>query len=96
MPTSSIASPSKIYKNLDFWFENKPSGNPGHDPCEKIWPNFEFASKIHLSVGPEKGLTVATNLAIARSCFFLLRPKKSFLAQAQLKKYFLICSGSLG
>jgi hypothetical protein len=28
MPTSSIASSSKIYKNLDFWFENKPSGNP--------------------------------------------------------------------
>jgi hypothetical protein len=28
MPTSSIARPSKIYPNLDFWFENKPSGNP--------------------------------------------------------------------
>jgi hypothetical protein len=26
--TSSIARPSKIYPNLDFWFENKPSGNP--------------------------------------------------------------------
>jgi hypothetical protein len=22
------AKPSKIYPNLDFWFENKPSGNP--------------------------------------------------------------------
>jgi hypothetical protein len=21
--------PSKIYPNLDFWFENKPFGNPG-------------------------------------------------------------------
>jgi hypothetical protein len=28
MPTSSIAIPSKIYPNLEFWFENKPSGNP--------------------------------------------------------------------
>jgi hypothetical protein len=24
----SNLSPSKIYPNLDFWFENKPSGNP--------------------------------------------------------------------
>jgi hypothetical protein len=23
--------PSKIYPNWDFWFENKPSGNPGSD-----------------------------------------------------------------
>jgi hypothetical protein len=28
MPTSSIAIPSKIYPNFEFWFENKPSGNP--------------------------------------------------------------------
>jgi hypothetical protein len=28
IPTSSIARPSKIYQNSDFWFENKPSGNP--------------------------------------------------------------------
>jgi hypothetical protein len=25
--------PSKIYPNWDFWFENKPSGNPGFDPA---------------------------------------------------------------
>jgi hypothetical protein len=24
----SIPRPSKINPNLDFWFENKPSGNP--------------------------------------------------------------------
>jgi hypothetical protein len=24
----SIARPSKIYPNWNFWFENKPSGNP--------------------------------------------------------------------
>jgi hypothetical protein len=24
--------PSKIYPNRDFWFENKPSGNPDTDP----------------------------------------------------------------
>jgi hypothetical protein len=23
--------PSKIYSNWDFWFENKPSGNPTYD-----------------------------------------------------------------
>jgi hypothetical protein len=23
--------PSKIYPNLDFWFENIPSGNPGEN-----------------------------------------------------------------
>jgi hypothetical protein len=34
--------PPKIDKKLDFWFENKPSGNPGSNlpnlclkPCEK-------------------------------------------------------------
>jgi hypothetical protein len=27
--SSSLARPSKIYPNFDFWFENKPSGNPG-------------------------------------------------------------------
>jgi hypothetical protein len=25
---SSIARPSKVYTNWDFWFEKKPSGNP--------------------------------------------------------------------
>jgi hypothetical protein len=29
MPTSTIARPSKIYPNLDFWFEKIPPGNPG-------------------------------------------------------------------
>jgi hypothetical protein len=28
-PTSSIARLPKIYPNWNFWFENKPSGNPG-------------------------------------------------------------------
>jgi hypothetical protein len=26
--TASIARPSKIYPNWDFWFEKMPSGNP--------------------------------------------------------------------
>jgi hypothetical protein len=26
--TFSIPRPSKFYQNWDFWFENKPSGNP--------------------------------------------------------------------
>jgi hypothetical protein len=28
MATITIARPSKIYPNWDFWFEHKPSGNP--------------------------------------------------------------------
>jgi hypothetical protein len=28
LQTSFIAGHSKIYPNWDFWFENKPSGNP--------------------------------------------------------------------
>jgi hypothetical protein len=28
VPTSSVARSSKIHPNWDFWFENKPSGNP--------------------------------------------------------------------
>jgi hypothetical protein len=28
IPTFSIPTPSKIYPNWDFWFENLPSGNP--------------------------------------------------------------------
>jgi hypothetical protein len=31
----SIARPSKIYPNLDFWFENKPSGNPANELHER-------------------------------------------------------------
>jgi hypothetical protein len=31
MPTFSIPKPFKIYPNWDFWFENKPSGNPARD-----------------------------------------------------------------
>jgi hypothetical protein len=29
IPTSFVARHSKIYPNWEFWFENKPSGNPG-------------------------------------------------------------------
>jgi hypothetical protein len=31
IPTSSVATPSKIYPNWSFWVENEPSGNPGLD-----------------------------------------------------------------
>jgi uncharacterized protein affecting Mg2+/Co2+ transport len=31
MPRFFIARPSKIYSNWDFWFENKPSGNPDQE-----------------------------------------------------------------
>jgi hypothetical protein len=36
----TIARPSKIYPNLYFWFEYKPSGNPG--------VNFSVGSEIRL------------------------------------------------
>jgi hypothetical protein len=31
MTTFSVLRHSKFYPNRDFWFENKPSGNPGAD-----------------------------------------------------------------
>jgi hypothetical protein len=54
-PTSFIAIPSKIYPNWNFWFENKPSGNPAslspsvltmelgatlEEACCKKWQHF--------------------------------------------------------
>jgi hypothetical protein len=50
IPTSSIASPSKIYPNMDFWFENMPSGNPGVDVmitifCDFRRKNWRFSQK---------------------------------------------------
>jgi hypothetical protein len=38
MPTFSIARPSKIYPNWDFWFESKPPGNPGSFESAKPFP----------------------------------------------------------
>jgi hypothetical protein len=32
--TISNLRSSKIYPNWDFWFENKPSGNPDSNGCE--------------------------------------------------------------
>jgi hypothetical protein len=40
IPASSIARPSKIYTNLDFWFENIPSGNTAADLKGLILPTF--------------------------------------------------------
>jgi hypothetical protein len=39
--TSSIARPSKIDQNLDFGFENKPSGNPALNKGAKYEKNFQ-------------------------------------------------------
>jgi hypothetical protein len=36
IPIFSIPRPSKIYTNKDFWYENKPSGNP--DPLHHSQP----------------------------------------------------------
>jgi hypothetical protein len=36
IPTLSISRLSKIYPKFGFWFENKPSGNPGCTKCVDI------------------------------------------------------------
>jgi hypothetical protein len=45
-PTSSIARPSKIYPNYDFWFENIPSGSPGHRLGTSAHDNKQKMEKI--------------------------------------------------
>jgi hypothetical protein len=37
MPRFSVTSLSKIYRNWDFWFENKPSGNPDLPAHVEVW-----------------------------------------------------------
>jgi hypothetical protein len=54
---SSIASPSKIYPNYDFWFETMPSGNPGFNSAK---PNFFLKAALWSS-----------SLAILHSTFIL-------------------------
>jgi hypothetical protein len=41
VPTFFVPRPSKFYPNLDFWFENKPSGNP-----EKSTPSFFWKKEM--------------------------------------------------
>jgi hypothetical protein len=47
--TSSFnCKPSKIYPILDFWFENKPSGNPGVVPfpvIHNVWKKSQRSQK---------------------------------------------------
>jgi hypothetical protein len=50
--TSSIARPSKIYPNLDFWFENKPSGNPAENRTSHIYVFFYFCLQTRKYVAP--------------------------------------------
>jgi hypothetical protein len=38
--TFSNLKPSKIYPNWDFWFEKKPSGNPGGIAIDSRWPGW--------------------------------------------------------
>jgi hypothetical protein len=47
IPRFSIARPSKIYPNSDFWFENKPSGNPGAGANPTIVSYSASVVKIH-------------------------------------------------
>jgi surface antigen len=62
VPESSVARTSKIYPNWDFWFENKPSGNPDgtSNGSVEIKTSFKFSisflrSKVQmLAVGGKK------------------------------------------
>jgi hypothetical protein len=36
LPTSSVARPFQICPNWDFWFENKPPGNPVRNEHEAL------------------------------------------------------------
>jgi hypothetical protein len=40
-----ISRPSKMYPNLDFWFENTPSGNPEGDMFTYCRSNLTFSVK---------------------------------------------------
>jgi hypothetical protein len=40
IPTSSIARHSRIYPNLDFGYENMPSGNPGRNRVASFYRIF--------------------------------------------------------
>jgi hypothetical protein len=41
--TFSIGKPFKVYPNWDFWFENKPSGNPACDMAMRARSDCFFA-----------------------------------------------------
>jgi hypothetical protein len=53
-PTSSIAKPSKIYLNGDFWFETLPSGNPAltsfmQNRCTTYFSRHDFPIRQNMS-----------------------------------------------
>jgi hypothetical protein len=39
---NNFKSPSKIYSNWNFWFENKPSGNPAGNNEKRSFQVVEF------------------------------------------------------
>jgi hypothetical protein len=45
MQTISNLSPTKIYPNWDFWFENKPPGNPDLHTSSRSIPHY-----VHISL----------------------------------------------
>jgi hypothetical protein len=49
IPSFTIHRPSKIDPNWDFWFENKPSGNPDQF---QAWKNFngKFSSRLSIEI----------------------------------------------
>jgi hypothetical protein len=53
---TNISRPSKIYPNLDFWFENKPSGNPDLQPSRRQALPAERKKVLELSVSSSREL----------------------------------------
>jgi hypothetical protein len=76
-----IPRPSKIYPNLDFWFENKPLGNPAVSVASVfvlIWvPEVGFYIKTRFAPScPYQGMTF-------RSLFISINNTLSYLGTKQ-------------
>jgi hypothetical protein len=68
-PTSTVARPSKIYPNLDFWFENMPSGNPDPRACTKAAKFLTQKTDI-VHIFPVPSLRKKNAFFCGRKCIF--------------------------
>jgi hypothetical protein len=62
--TYSIPRPSRFYPNWDFWFENKPSGNPGLYSIDGKYSSVQSGQSTQLmkaSMSDPEGCTVQTH-----------------------------------
>jgi hypothetical protein len=76
-----IPRPSKVYPNLDIWFENIPSGNPvssaksvfGHTFCSDfVWAEIWFSSEkkkvFFFIIGYERGCSSSSSSVSVLTC----------------------------